>query len=280
MSAPHPARKSAKCLTFALAILLSASGARAQLAHKGPAEAVALAATLPPFDVVSVKQHNPADESPTEQSFGMGIHDDVFTATNVPLKNILEFAYDVKEDQISGLTGPVDSARFDIEAKVVPQDDGKPPKLTDAQMAAMIIPLLADRFHLKAHLQPKVMPVYDLVVVHGGPKFQISHAERTDSNMNMSASNNDMVLSTKGASMTDLAQALSDEVHRQVNDKTGLTGAAEITLKWASDEAADQGGTVVSIFTAVQEQLGLKLQSSKGPVQTLVIDHAEMPSKN
>jgi uncharacterized protein (TIGR03435 family) len=96
----------------------------------------------------------------------------------------------------------------------------------------------------------------------------------------MSGSNNDMVLSTKGASMTDLAAALSDQVHRQVNDKTGLAGAADITLKWTSDEAADQGGTVVSIFTAVEEQLGLKLQSSKGPVQTLVIDHAEMPSAN
>ena len=280
MLAPHPARKSAKCLTFALALLLSASGASAQLAHEGPEKAIALAASLSPYDVVSVKQHNPADESPNQQSFGMGIHDTVFSATNVPLKNIIEFSYDVKEDQISGLSGPVDSAHFDIEAKVLAPDGGTPPKLTDTQLQAMLIPLLADRFHLKAHLQPKVMPVYDLVVVHGGPKFQLSQTDTNNSTLNMSGSNNDMVISTKGASMTDLAAALSDQVHRQVNDKTSLTGAADITLKWTSDEAADQGGTVVSIFTAVEEQLGLKLQPSKGPVQTLVIDHAEMPSAN
>jgi len=258
MLAPHPARKSAKCLTFALALLLSASGASAQLAHEGPEKAIALAASLSPYDVVSVKQHNPADESPNQQSFGMGIHDTVFSATNVPLKNIIEFSYDVKEDQISGLSGPVDSAHFDIEAKVLAPDGGTPPKLTDTQLQAMLIPLL----------------------VHGGPKFQLSQTDTNNSTLNMSGSNNDMVISTKGASMTDLAAALSDQVHRQVNDKTGLTGAADITLKWTSDEAADQGGTVVSIFTAVEEQLGLKLQPSKGPVQTLVIDHAEMPSAN
>jgi uncharacterized protein (TIGR03435 family) len=91
---------------------------------------------------------------------------------------------------------------------------------------------------------------------------------------------NDKIITAKSISMADLAQALSDEVHRQVNDKTGLTGGADITLKWTADEAAEQGGTVVSIFTAVEEQLGLKLQSSRGPVETLVIDHAEMPSAN
>jgi uncharacterized protein (TIGR03435 family) len=81
--------------------------------------------------------------------------------------------------------------------------------------------------------------------------------------------------------MADLAAALSDEVHRQVIDKTGLTGHADITLKWSDDVAAQQGGSdVISIFTAVEEQLGLKLQPSKGPVDTLVIDYAEMPSEN
>ena len=269
-----------RLMLLAVAILLSAAAAHAQLDHKGPENAIALAATLPPFDVVSVKKHDPADQQLMSESATMTIHDDVFVATNMPLNAILEFAYDVKQDQISGLSGPVSSARFDILAKVVPPNGGPMPKLTDSQLAAMIIPLLADRFHLKAHLQPKVMPVYDLVVARGGPKFQLSQTDTNNSNSNMSGSNNDMVLSTKGASMTDLAAALSDQVHRQVNDKTGLAGAADITLKWTSDEAADQGGTVVSIFTAVEEQLGLKLQSSKGPVQTLVIAHAEMPSAN
>ena len=96
----------------------------------------------------------------------------------------------------------------------------------------------------------------------------------------MSFSNTEHILNAKAASMPDLAQALSDLVHRQIIDKTGLAGRTNLTLKWTSDEAADQGGTVLSIFTAVQEQLGLKLIPSKGPVETLVVDHAEMPTAN
>ena len=79
--------------------------------------------------------------------------------------------------------------------------------------------------------------------------------------------------------MSDLADALSDEAGRKVIDKTGLTGHADITLKWSDDVAQTQGGPdVISIFTAVEEQLGLKLQPSKGPVDTLVVDHVEMPT--
>jgi bla regulator protein BlaR1 len=81
--------------------------------------------------------------------------------------------------------------------------------------------------------------------------------------------------------MEDLAAALSDETDRKVIDKTGLTGHSDIVLKWSDDVAVTQGGAnVISIFTAVEEQLGLKLQPSKGPVETLVIDHAEMPTEN
>jgi uncharacterized protein (TIGR03435 family) len=238
---------------------------------------MALADSTPPYDVASVKQNKSAD-----QSANMTIHDDVFEATNMTLSSIIEFAYDVRSDQISGLTGPVSSARFDIEAKVVPSNGSPMPTLTDSVLQAMIIPLLADRFNLKAHLQSKTMPVYDLVVDRGGPKFKVNEDDddQTNSSMNMKASNNDNVLNAKRSSMSDLAAALSDEVHRQVIDKTGIKGGADFTLKWTSDEAADQGGTVVSIFTAVEEQLGLKLQPAKGPVDTLVIDHAEMPSAN
>ena len=263
-------------LPFAAALLLSIPSAHSQIEHEGPAAAIALAASLTPYDVVSVKQNISGDGS-----YGWGNHNDGFTASNVTLKQILGFAYDIKEDQIFGLTGPISSAHFDIVAKVLAPDAGKPPDLTDTQSVAMLIPLLADRFHLQAHLETKIMPVYELVVAHGGPKFQLSHAERTGSDWNMSWSNTDRVINAKDTSMIDLAAALSDQVHRKVIDKTGLTGSADITLKWSDDVAAEAGGpNVISIFTAVEEQLGLKLQPSKGPVDTLVIDHAEMPSAN
>jgi len=277
----HKIDRKGRLMLLAAAVLLSNAVARAQLEHKGPEKAIALAATLPPFDVVSVKQHNPADQKPMEESANMTIHDDVFEATNMPLSAIIEFAYDVKPDQVSGLSGPVSSARFDILAKVVPPNGGPMPKLTDGQLAAMIIPLLADRFQFKAHLLTKTLPIYELVVARGGPKFKLAEMDQTNTSWNLNGSNNDMVLTAKRASMADLAQALAGEVHRAVIDKTGLTGGADITLKWTDEVAADQGGpNVVSIYTAVEEQLGLKLQSSKGPVDTLVIDHAEMPSAN
>jgi len=256
-------------------ILLAALtiAAPAQLAHKGPAANIALSKTLPPFDVVSISVNNADD-----QQFNMSTGTDHIRATNVPLLMLIEFAYDVKADQIAGLSGPVDSARFDIEAKVVPQD-GSAPKLTDPQLIAMLIPLLADRFHLKAHLEPRTKPVYDLVVAKGGPKIKLSQDEITGNSWNINGEDTMKVLTSQNARMSDLADALSDEAGRKVIDKTGLTGHADITLKWSDDVAAEQGGPdVISIFTAVEEQLGLKLEPSKGPVDTLVIDHAEMPT--
>jgi bla regulator protein BlaR1 len=272
----RPRRLSALLLPLTIAGLLFACPAHGQLAHEGAAKAIALSQTLPPYDVSSIKQNKTG-----VQSWGMNINDDVFTANNVPLKAIIEFAYDIKQDLIVGLNGPVSSVSFDVTAKILPSDGGPPPKLKDSQLQAMIIPLLADRFHLKAHLEPKTVPVYDLVVAHGGPRVTLDQSERTGSSWNINSQNTSTVLTGKNDSMADLADALSDLAGRKVIDKTGLTGAADITLKWSDDVAAEQGGSnVVSIFTALEEQLGLKLQPSKGPVDTLVIDHVDMPTEN
>ena len=208
----------------------------------------------------------------------MHLGEDSLVATNVPLKLLVEFAYDVKDELIFGLSGPVCDARFDVTAKVVAPSGGAPPKLSDAQLAAMIIPLLADRFHLKVHLEPKTLPVYDLIVAKGGPKLKLTDKPVVGS-WNISGENTDKVLTVESASMADLAAILSDQANRQVIDKTGLAGVADVTLKWSDDVAITQGGAdVISIFTAVEEQLGLKLQPSRGPVDTLVVDHIEMPS--
>ena len=257
------------------AIFVLASAAPAQLAHEGPAKAIALSQTLPPYDVVSIKQN-----ISEEQSWGMNLHEDTFTASNVPLKPIIAFAYDIKSDLIYGLSGPVTSINFDIHAKVLPPDAGQPRKFTDQQLQAMIIPLLADRFHLKAHLEPKELPVFDLVVAHGGPKIKLDPSERTGSGWGINGQNDLKVLEGKTATMADLADILSDQVDRKVIDKTGLTGHADITLKWSDEVAMEQGGNTTSIYTALEDQLGLKLVPSKGPVDTLVIDHAEMPTEN
>jgi bla regulator protein BlaR1 len=263
-------------LMAAFTLPLCAVRAHGQLAHEGPVKAIARSKTLPAYDVVSVKLNNTGDDSGSLNIDDHGI----FTVKNMPLESILEFAYDVKSDQIVGLTGPVGSARFNVEAKVLPSGNGAPPLLPDANLQAMLIPMLADRFHLKAHLEPKVMPVYDLVVARGGLKIKLSQDEIHDSTWNINGESTDKVLSGKGNNMTDLADELSDEVHRRVVDKTGLTGHADITLKWSDEVAVEQGGNTISIFTALEEQLGLRLESAKGPVDTLVIDHVEMPTED
>jgi uncharacterized protein (TIGR03435 family) len=242
-------------------------------AHKGPAAAIALAKTVQPFDVVSIKRNITG-----AGNYGLKSGDTGLSATNVTLRFLIQFAYDVKSDFITGLSGPVDSAHFDVEAKVVPQD-GSTPKLPDDQILAMLIRLLADRFQLKVHLESQSKPVYDLVVAKGGPMIKLSQGEIHDSSGNISFHGTNKVLTAKGFRVSDLADALSETAGRKVIDKTGLIGHADITLKWSDEIAMQQGGAdAVSIFTAVEDQLGLKLVPSKGPVDILVVDHAEMPT--
>jgi uncharacterized protein (TIGR03435 family) len=263
-------------LPIAVAVILFASAAHAQLKHEGPASLIALSQTTAPYDVASVRINNTGTESGS-----VNFHDDAIIVRNLPLHYLIEFAYDVPSDRVTGIPGPLKDQCFDIDAKVVPSDGSKPPTSTASQDQAKLILLLADRFHLKVHIEPKVMPTYDLVVAKGGPKVKLSQDELKDNSWNVNGQDASFVLTSKGASMADLAAALADEVHRQVNDKTGLTGHADITLKWSDDVAAQQGGpNVISIFTAIEDQLGLKLQPSKGPVDTLVIDRVEMPSAN
>jgi len=272
----RPSRQSAKLLLSAVAFLVVLPAAHAQLEHKGPANLIALAQNTPPYDVASVRVNNNAADTGS-----LNFHDDALIVRNLPLDYIIEFAYDIPSDRVSGLPGSLKDQRFDIDAKVVPSDGSKPPETTASQDQAKLILLLVDRFQLKVHIEPKVMPTYDLVVAKGGPKVKLSQDELKDSTWNINGENTSKVLTGKGAAMGDLASALTDEVHRKVIDKTGLTGHADITLKWSDDVAAEAGGpNVISIFTALEDQLGLKLQPSKGSVDTLVIDHVEMPSEN
>jgi len=244
--------------------------------HEGPAKLIALSQTTAPYDVVSIKQNNNDADSGN-----LNFYNDRLVVRNMSVESIIEFAYDVPSDRVTGIAGALKDQRFDIDAKIVPSDGSKPPETTASQDQAKLILLLQDRFHLKVNIEQKIMPVYDLVVAKGGPRVKLSQDELKDSTWNINSQDTSIVLTSRGAAMGDLAAALTDEVHRQVDNKTGLTGHADITLKWSDDVAAQQGGpNVISIFTAIEEQLGLKLQPSKGLVDTLVIDHIEMPSAN
>ena len=186
-----------------------------------------------------------------------------------------------------GGPGWLNSAKFDIEAKADESVDAEMQKLdSDAgrlQKQKMLQALLAERFALKTHVETRELPIYALVVAKNGPKLEKSKANGTSINWRTGQ------ITVQGSDSTVglLAEQLTKVLDRVVVDKTGIQGRFAISLNWTPDDgaAANSSGSLAdasgpSVFTAIQEQLGLKLVSQKGPVQVLVIDHVEMPTEN
>ena len=210
------------------------------------------------------------------------------TAMGVTLKFLIMQAYQVRAFQVSGGPNWVAADRWDIQAK--PEGiEGRP---SSAQEAVMVRALLEDRFQLKAHRETKDMPIYALVTAKDGPKLAATadtsvHGGRTPPG----------AWSLKNVGTADLVRYLSQQLSRTVIDKTGLSGHYDVKLEWTpqhseggpealglpvTPDGATPGASTVgpSIFTAIQEQLGLKLESTRGPVEIVVIDRAEKPSAN
>jgi uncharacterized protein (TIGR03435 family) len=228
-----------------------------------------------------------------------------FRASNIVLKALIAQAYGIEDHQILGAPSWVGSARFDIEAKVSSSDTDALHDLSPDQRRVMLQPLLAERFQLKVHKEVRSLPLLALVVAKGGPKLQEAKPGDTYQDgikgfdgqaggaglMHMGPGR----LTGQGLPISSLARILSQQLGNTVEDKTGLTGKYDFNLQWTpernaspmSPEQGQQGAGAAtstdsgpSIFTAIQEQLGLKLESQKGPVEVLVIDHVETPSEN
>jgi uncharacterized protein (TIGR03435 family) len=225
---------------------------------------------------------------------------DRFSTTNIGFKQIIQNAYGLKmPDLISGLPGWADSAAFDIEAKMDAETiaalKAMPKEQADEQRRKMLQAMLAERFKLKVHPETRELPIYSLVIAKGGFKLKEADPNNTypdgikgfdgvaHPGMMMIGHGK---LTGQAIEMPGLANLLSQQAHRLVVDNTGLKGKYDVTLQWTPDDmssghedaaAADTGPT---IYTALQEQLGLRLDSTKGPVDTVVVDHVEMPSEN
>lgn len=230
----------------------------------------------PIFDVAAIRLHQPL---PHEHS---SIYDTNgrFITANVSLKAIVQWAFDIPASRIVGGPAWLDSARFDIKAEAENALDTA--RTYDSSAAKlekqrMVQALLADRFKLTTHPETRELPIYALVAAKGGPKFlatQVSGTSITRGRDHIQAEGGDNTL-------TILAEQLAETLDRVVVDKTGIQGRYSLTLKWTPDDAAPTpDSSESSIFTAMEEQLGLKIVSQKGPVQVLVIDHVEMPTEN
>ena len=234
--------------------------------------------TPPAFEVVSVKPSGP-------DSRGMTASTDPgrFTARNATLKFLIQVAYRVREDQISGGPKWMDAERYDVVAKIAGSS-------TDEQSPQMLQRMLAERFQLKVHRDSRDANVYQLTVARGGLK--ISPEEDADSKARANVARGKII--GQKISMAQLANMLSTALGQTVADGTGVKGHFDVHLEWTPDESQPvltKPGAVpratapaetgeLSIFGALQEQLGLKLETHRAPVEMLVVDAAERPSAN
>lgn len=233
------------------------------------------------FEVASIKPNAASDNRVMIRMAPGGR----FTATGISLRMLIMQAYNVRDFQITNLPGWAASERFDINAKADTDKDRLPPE----ELRPMLKALIEERFQLKSHTESKEMPVYALVPAKGGAKL----TESTETQMQIRMGRGQ--LSGKSVPLSILAEQMSNQLGRKVVDKTGFTAKYDITLEWTPepghgggpggpppppDAVAGAGPTGPSIFTALQEQLGLRLESEKGPVDLLVIDSVAKPTEN
>lgn len=231
---------------------------------------LSLFAQPPAFEVASVKVNHSGSTSSHSDS-----DNNLFRFVNLTMKRLISRAYDVREDQIVGPEW-IGTERYDITAKA----EGVP---SNEQSMQMMQTLLADRFKLALHRETRESRAYALVVAKGGLK--ISKVE--DSGQHSTNSNRGS-LKAEGITMRNLANTLSRIVGAGVVDETGVEGVFDLQVEWdpaatalSPDAPADSSATGPSLFTALQEKLGLKLDWRKTPVEFLVIDHVErVPTEN
>jgi uncharacterized protein (TIGR03435 family) len=243
------------------------------------------AAARPQFEVASVKRNNSGSQS-ARLAGTVGR----YSATNVPLKELIRFAYGVQDFQIIGAPAWIDSERYDIEGKT------EADLSHDEPVRPLLQALIEERFKAVTHGETRDLPVYFLTIAKGGSKLKTSQCVRREPNKpdppNVSRSAFCGYFGFGGGSlegsprMQTVTDALSGILRRKVFDRTGLAGFFDINLKWTPDLNTPGNNPVPtpdsgpSIFTAIEEQLGLKLESGKAPIDVLVIDQIDHASDN
>jgi uncharacterized protein (TIGR03435 family) len=252
-----------------------------------PAPKMMVTGAKPQFEVASIKLSQSGEAGGTLRVSPSGL----VNMTNFPVMVLIRFAYDVPRRQISGGPSWLESERFDIVGK--PDAEGTP---SMSQLRGMLLKLLAERFQLSLHQEKKELSVYALTVAKGGPKLSedTGHPNELPKFFGRGESQGRNIQNATMAEFaSDLQGILAD---RPVVDRTGLGSKRyDFILKWTADapantpanngatgapSAAENPDAPPDIFAAIQEQLGLKLESTKAQVDVIVIDHVEKPSEN
>jgi uncharacterized protein (TIGR03435 family) len=235
----------------------------------------------PAFEAASIKPN-----SSGRPGGGISLYPARIKIVNSSLKFCVQVAWNVKDFQVSGGANWMDTDRYDIDAVAANP-------ITREESRTMLQALLADRFGLTIHREMQDKPGYALVPAKNGPKLQ--QAAEDPSVLFSRTSSGDRTLNAPGVSMAQLASALSTALGATVVDQTGIEGKFNISLQWTPDPASEprmaKNGEPMpspppeatpgpSIFTVVQEALGLKLESKKVPVEVIVIDRATRPTEN
>jgi uncharacterized protein (TIGR03435 family) len=271
--------KKANIVAGAVLAVLSATALRAQTAP--------MAASADPFfEVATIRLHKSDGLNPRAGYSIVDIAGEHYSARNVSLEDLVKFAYRLPTRQVINLPSWADGNRYDISA--VMQPEGRP---NGDQLRIMLQKLLAERFKLTSHTEQRVLPAYALTVVKGGAKMPTSDGKISDDTEHAVPGGIEFLF--RGVTVKIFANFLQQAlVDRPVVDQTGLSATAnyDFDLTFLPDEsmfggryrasAENVANSAPNLFTALQEQLGLKLSPEKLSVDVLVIEHVEAPSAN
>lgn len=276
--------------------LLHATPGRAQSQDDAAATGLVESATIKPSEL-NTPTYAGTEQHMIRLMYGRG----EFEARNVTLRVIMQEAYQVQANQIEGPSDFLDSFAFDVQVKLAKSEAEAPPsKQQMLQVREALQKLLAERARLNLHTETKTLSIYALEVGENGSKLEPAPVGEPDDmkgsgpvrigtqQMRMKMAGNQVYgIAAQGISADDLAQLLSRQLGTPVVNKTGLQGRYGFNLNWSDgnrtlteSESSSGSASAPSIFTAVQEQLGLKLEAQKAPMQVLVIDHVEKPAEN
>lgn len=248
---------------------------------------VAAQATKAVFEVVSIKPN-----ASRSDSAGTSTTDHSLSAQNVTVRSLIQSAYRVQSHRIVGGPDWINTDRFNVEAKMDPEPmPGRAPAdpTQPDRPALMMQSMLDDRFGLKVHREMRELPVYFLVVGKDGARLkrpvdgQPGPAGPNAGSVNINGSRNRIQLRGSSISMVRLGAAVANQLDRPIVDKTDLAGEYDVILTWTppdADNLTPAPDAAPTVFTALQEQLGLKLESGKDLVEVLVIDSVQRPSEN